>query len=92
MTGILGFEFHLGPEVPKPPNVNWTRGTPEHDQWRHGWAEAITEAIRDNDPWGLMCTAPDCDVTLRDVLTKGSVWAATASHSVHLLLAREALR
>lgn len=52
----------------------------------------IEDAVRYEDAWGLLCTAPDGDVTLRDVLTDGSVWAATDAHSAHLLLAREARR
>jgi hypothetical protein len=51
--------------------------------------DAIEEACREDDPWGLLCTAPDGDVSLRDVLTPGSVLAATDSGRVHLLLARE---
>ena len=90
MAGLLGFTFHLGPEVEKPPYVNWTRGTPEHDGWRRDWQDRIREAINYEDAWGLLCTAPDCDVTLRDVLTEGAVWAATEAGTVHLLLGREA--
>lgn len=92
MPDLLGFELYLGPEVPRPEYTGWTRGTADHDRWRRDWRARIEEAIRDEDAWGLLCTAPDGDVTLRDVLTEGAVWAATNAGFVHLLLGREARR
>ena len=85
--------FTRGPEVP-PPGGHGPPGRPSSGwaamEWRRAWRRDIDQAVRDEDAWGLLCTAPDCDVTLRDVLTPGAVWAATGAHSVHLLLAREA--
>ena len=64
-----------------------------HDTARSAWAEAIDEAVREHDAWGLLRTRPDGDVTLYDVVTPGSYWAATGRGGrSHLVLAREARR
>ena len=87
---IRGFRFHQGPEITRPIPFDWTMSWPKVDEARHSWAEAIDEAVRYEDAWGLLCTRPDGDVTLRDCLTPGATWEATSASAVHLLLAREA--
>jgi hypothetical protein len=89
-VSLLGYQFSLGHEVPKPPYVNWTRGDRAHFRWRLDWQEVIREAIAEEDPWGLLCVAPDGDVMLRDVITPGSLWAATEAGNIYLVLAKEA--
>lgn len=93
MSGILGFTFHLGPEVPRPTSFDWTQGWSRVEHARKEWADAIVDAVRYEDAWGLLCMAPDGDVTLRDVLTPGAIrdWATGAAR-VWLLLAREVSR
>lgn len=90
MSGILGHTFILGPEVLPPVTYGWTMSYAKVMNARYAWQAAIEDAVRYEDAWGLLCTAPDMDVTLRDVLTPGAVWAATKASRVHLLLAREA--
>lgn len=84
----VALHFTAGPQIPRPPSDPAKTWVDCHDE-RTMWADVIEDAIREHDAWGLFCTAPNCDVTLRDVLTPGSVWAATAAHSIRLLLARE---
>lgn len=87
---IRGFHFRQGPEVTRPIPFDWTMSWPKVDEARHAWARAIDEAARYEDAWGLLCTRPDGDVTLRDCLTPGATWEATSASAVHLLIAREA--
>ena len=90
MSGLLGYTFELGPVTYRPtpvdPSRNWVDCTPE----RMAWVAILDEAIREHDAWGLLCTEPNGDITLRDVVSTDVIWDATGSHSVHLLLAREA--
>lgn len=93
MADLLGYEFHLGLEVPQPIPVDFTKPRMDVDTARSAWAEAIDEAVREHDAWGLLRTRPDGDVTLYDVVTPGSYWAATGRGGrIHLVLAREARR
>ena len=90
MARTLGFSFRVGPEVPKPTEWDWTMSWTNVEVGSQGWAAAIDEAIREHDAWGLLCVAPNCDVTLRDALTPGATLDATRAYQVHLLLAEEA--
>lgn len=83
------FRFKLGPEVPRPEGDNGWPGDPVRMAWRTRWCEAIREAIQYHDAWGMLVTAPDGDVILRDVVANNTVWHATTGHSVQLLLAEE---
>ena len=89
---IPGYALERGPEVPRPVPFDWTMGWSKVEHARKAWADAITEVIRYEDAWALICMAPDGDLTLRDVLTTGSVWAATHAARVHVLTAREVAR
>lgn len=90
MSGILGYTFAIGPEIPAPVSFDWTMGWSKVEHARAEWVRAIDKAVRYEDAWGLLCMAPDCDVTLRDVLTPGSLREATRASRVWLLLAKEA--
>ena len=90
MPGILGFEFTVGPEVPKPSPIDFTRPPAVQECARRAWEGELEEAVRYHDAWGLLRTRPDGDVTLYDVVTPGSLWHATdRGGTIHLLLARE---
>lgn len=91
MSGLLGYEFHVGPEVERPIPWDFTMPRRDVDTGRAAWAEAIDEAVRYHDAWGLLRTRPDGDVTLYDVVTPGSLWAATDhGGTINLMLARDA--
>jgi hypothetical protein len=89
VSGILGFEFYLGREVPPDKPIDKTLPPHEVSTRRSQWMRKIDGAVRDNDAWGVLVTRPNGDVVLHDV-SKQRLYDATANaFTAHLLLAKE---
>lgn len=98
MNEILGWEFHLGVEVPSGSangGIDFTQSPSQVIAARRRWMNALLDALRYNDAWAILVTRPDGDVVLYDVMPRNQetalgAWVATErGGTAHLLLARE---
>ena len=82
---VPGYELALGQEVP--PRAVDTHETTVSPSWTSDWLDALRDAIRVEDAWGVIVQRPNMDVWLYDAADGSLARAVMGGGTAWLIIA-----